>query len=1443
MPTALTSRGLSTAAYRSTIGATTAGSIAHVGQRALYNFSLTEAKQLLFDGLAPSNANPDLYWTLTGPRGVEISSRRFYGSESYELGGTNPLLDLIGGDYVLSFDLGGDATGDFSFRLLDIGVAPVIASETVVSGQLNPVNETDVYRFDVVAGKRYYVDRQLLNSSSDWQTWRLFDSYGRQLLGPQNLDDIDIFTPTQSGRYTLVVEGRIWQSQYRATTDYSFKLLEISDDLATIVPGQSFGLETPRTAGKIGGAVRLDGVHYGEIADNDAIDLTGSLTLEAWFRVDGYASEWQALFYKGNGNYWQRTYTLWVNSAGYLHLSTGDNNNQTISTTAGSVKLGEWQHVAAVLDRTTGAMKLYLDGVEAATGDLRSAPAIASDQPLFIGRSLEGNPLFQGAVDDVRLWNTVRTPEQIAGGRDAALAGTEAGLVFYLPADETSGETLADATGNGHPATLHHIYGAASGVVAGFLDFGQRDVYRFTLGAAERLYFDSLADRYDLRWSLIGPRGTVVSGRPFQQSDSADGSSILDLAAGDYTLTVDANVGSSGAYAFRLLDLADAQPLALDTQVDGTLDPANSTVAYRFDATAGERYYFDRSANGNTYWRLLDPFGRAVFGPGYLGSEMPDVTALAFSGTYTLLIEGRRDAGGSSPYGFKVQRIVDPTVAITPGEASGRTPRWRSGQFGSALALDGLASLEVAPNSALDLRQTATFEAWVNIDRFANTWTPLFYRGNGDPQQRSYSVWLNGNGSVLISSADGGEQGVITAPGLITTGVWHHIAAVMDRPNGQMRILVDGVERALGGVRQTPASAATGPLRIGNSSEFAGDYAGIVGRVDELRVWNVARSNEQIVASKDATLAGSEAGLVVLLKADEGSGTVLADSSGKGNAATLVESTPGIVSGAIARAGERVGYSFTLAQPATRLYFDSLTNNGSLRWSLAGPRGIVTAGRSFQYGDSVDGSAFFELAAGNYTLTVDGVDDTVAPFAFRLLPLDAATPLSVGTQVDAQLTPANETDAYGFDVAVAGQRFYFDTISRLGGDIYWRLLDPFGRPVEGPSSMNSSGEDREFTLPFAGRYTLLIEGRFYVGGNAAYSFNLQPIVDEQAALTLGTTTAGSIAHVGQRDIYSFTLAAGAPVYFDSLTHNSRLNWTLAGPRGTVVTGRSFSNSDSLDFGASPVLDLVAGDYTLTIDGSGDATGDYGFRLLDLSSAPSLALGTSVSGSLSPGNATVAYRLDGTARDRVGFELISESRNSAGWRLLDPYLSPVFGPSNVESVSAVTLPYDRHELPAGRRPRRRRHAGRLQLPRSRPQPAGKRPDCAEFRRGRPAIRARDFQRCAAFGAAGWTVGQFPAVVAGRCHRHQHGRFQQHRGRCRSGNGDGRFRSAHHPGQQPGRRHRLRVARPESLGQQRPCGAVRRRAEPRGQLRRRLRPGQQRRDQRQPRIAAFQRQQAR
>ena len=63
---------------------------------------------------------------------------------------------------------------------------------------------------------------------------------------------------------------------------------------------------------------------------------------------------------------------------------------------------------------------------------------------------------FRGKIYDVRVWNTTRTPEQIASAYDRLLTGDEEGLVANWQLAVKSGDNIVDVTGR-YPATLVNI--------------------------------------------------------------------------------------------------------------------------------------------------------------------------------------------------------------------------------------------------------------------------------------------------------------------------------------------------------------------------------------------------------------------------------------------------------------------------------------------------------------------------------------------------------------------------------------------------------------------------------------------------------------------------------------------------------------------------------------------------------------------------------------------------------------------------------------------------------------------------------------------------------------------------------------------------------------------------------------------------------------------------
>lgn len=108
------------------------------------------------------------------------------------------------------------------------------------------------------------------------------------------------------------------------------------------------------------------------------------------------------------------------------------------------------------------------------------------------------------------------------------------------------------------------------------------------------------------------------------------------------------------------------------------------------------------------------------------------------------------------------------------------------------------------------------------------------------------------------------------------TGQWVHVAVVLDRAEQHVRVLINGI-------RQTDVLSFAGSPTFGsisNSNGFrVGDAEGATldGRFAELRMWNTARTDNEVRDAMYRRAAGNETGLVACYPLDEGSGSTAND--------------------------------------------------------------------------------------------------------------------------------------------------------------------------------------------------------------------------------------------------------------------------------------------------------------------------------------------------------------------------------------------------------------------------------------------------------------------------------------------------------------------------------------------------------------------------------------
>jgi hypothetical protein len=201
------------------------GTILQPGQQNTYDFVVQQQTRFLFDGVQGDH----IQWALTGPTNANSFSTRNLTDTG------DKFLDLQPGTYHLNVDGVQDQTGTYSFRLLGEDAAVQLNPNSITQGTLNPSTQAQLYRLDVQAG-----DRLFLQSGSPSATgyWTLFDPTANVISGRNGLNtDSGVITASKTGPYWLSIEGT---PDATASLDYSFTLFRQHTRMIDLTLGQSY---------------------------------------------------------------------------------------------------------------------------------------------------------------------------------------------------------------------------------------------------------------------------------------------------------------------------------------------------------------------------------------------------------------------------------------------------------------------------------------------------------------------------------------------------------------------------------------------------------------------------------------------------------------------------------------------------------------------------------------------------------------------------------------------------------------------------------------------------------------------------------------------------------------------------------------------------------------------------------------------------------------------------------------------------------------------------------------------------------------------------------------------------------------------------------------------------------------------------------------------------
>ncbi len=213
-------------------------------------------------------------------------------------------------------------------------------------------------------------------------------------------------------------------------------------------PNEEFNSPFQATAGS---AINFDGGNNYYYSEAYFDSLPNDFTIEMWTKPNSIGSQMVILTH--DSEYMWMGIDASGNFFGLLLDETlGDTVRITGTTTATA---GDWYHLA-LTGETDGNMKLYVNGREEASTSIGQVET--NTGTYWLGTDYGEDYYYDGSIDEVRIWNAVRTPSQIRGNMYTPLSGLPSDLKVYWQFNEGTGDYTADYL-NGYSAAVEYDYG------------------------------------------------------------------------------------------------------------------------------------------------------------------------------------------------------------------------------------------------------------------------------------------------------------------------------------------------------------------------------------------------------------------------------------------------------------------------------------------------------------------------------------------------------------------------------------------------------------------------------------------------------------------------------------------------------------------------------------------------------------------------------------------------------------------------------------------------------------------------------------------------------------------------------------------------------------------------------------------------------------------------
>lgn len=643
-----------------------------------------------------------------------------------------------------------------------------------------------------------------------------------------------------------------------------------------------------------------------------------------------------------------------------------------------------WHFVAASVDSSSGA-KLYWDGSLIGSNSLTTSITTGSLQ-LRLGREANGTSFFNGQMDDVRVYNYVRSPSQMLEDMNSAhpMGGSPVGSqTVYWKFDEQQGTSANNNNSTSDTGTISNALWKTNSVckINGCLLFdGTGDVVTiatasdadvdfngsqpFSMGAW--VYPTSVQGSTTTKAAIIAKYDATTPTRGYRlylENDDTDSTGNFEIEIYDESTdqvitassTVDGVTANTWYHVFFTFNGGVAGAAGdLKLYVNGTQfsNSANASFLGLEDVTAdftvGEYDATDVAAADIGFTGYIDD---VQIYSGLLTSDQVNVVKNANSsvnyGTGQVEATQLTDGSGNPPVAYwNFDENKDDTCSGGSNDACDRSGNgndgaktnmvagnWIPGKVGQALQFDGSDDyVQVTNNSVFNITDnTLTLEAWVKRGTTSTT-GPIIEHGTGAVGGYTLSIGVSPctTNQIKITKYAVADICINSFPADTN---WHHLVEVGNASG--MVVYVDGSSVGTS-VNTSNWVTSSDNLQIGGHTTTTTGYFN--GSIDDVKIYDYGRTQAQVAYDYN------RGGPVGWWKFDECQGTVLNDSSGNSYTGTITigatgtYTTPGTCgSGTSTQAwngGTTGKRNYSLALDGTDDYA-SITDTANIRFDTA----------------------------------------------------------------------------------------------------------------------------------------------------------------------------------------------------------------------------------------------------------------------------------------------------------------------------------------------------------------------------------------------------------------------------------------------------------------------------------------------------------------------------